>query len=126
MSISRIVDRDEAVRLSGNNNLYETDEWAIDDNGGTPLHLHRRLSPAVTRRLTFIMASGAEQGLVFDKDDAGNETDNLYVQATRGVRRLTRASAELLDRIIVLTDAMPNDGTLLSVLPEMIDPVPVR
>ena len=119
MRVSRIVARDEAVGITGSDDLYDATEWVIDDAGGSPLHLHRRLAPTVTRRITCIMASGAEQSLFF-VDQA-----NLDVQATRGVRRLTPASAALLDRIITVTDAMPNDGKLLTVTPKMIDHAPV-
>jgi hypothetical protein len=115
MGVSRIVSRDEAVRITESDNLYDASEWVIDDMGGTPLHLHRRLAPSLTHRIECIMASGAIQGLFFD------DPDNLNVQATRGVRRLTPASAELLDRIIAVTDAMPNDGELLTVTPAMLE-----
>jgi hypothetical protein len=115
MCVSQIVSRDEAVDITGNDNLYDASEWVIDDDGGTPLHLHRRLAPEVTRRITCIMASGATQGLCFV------DANNLDVQATRGVRRLTQESAELLERIIAVTDAMPNEGELLTVTQEMLD-----
>ncbi len=116
MCVSRIVSRAEAVRIRGTDQLYPADEWLIDDTpeGGTPLHLLRRLAPDVTREIVCIMADGDERGLFFMDDD------NLDVQATRGVRELTAASAELLDRIIAITDAMPRDGQLLTVTSAML------
>ncbi len=116
MTVSRIVSRDQACRVLRNDQLYGAREWLIDDTpeGGTRLHLQRRLAPEVSRQIVCIMAGGGERGLFF-VDDA-----NLDVQATRGVRELTRGSAALLDRIIALTDAMPDTGDILTVTPEML------
>lgn len=119
MTVSRIVSRDEAVRIRGTDQLYPADEWLIDDTaeGGTLLHLRRRLAPAVTRQIRCIMASGEERGLCFVSDA------HLDKQATRGVRELTIESAELLDRIIAVTDAMPRTGELVTVTDEMLGAV---
>lgn len=117
MRVSQIVSREEAVRITGSDRLYPAAEWVIDDEGGTPLHLHRRLAPAVTRRLRCIMANGDLRGLCFVDDD------NLDVQATRGVRELTESTAKFLDQIISLTDAMQNNGEVLTVTPEMLQSV---
>ncbi|MGL4553489.1 MAG: hypothetical protein ACRC33_20170 [Gemmataceae bacterium] len=80
MTVSRIVSREEAVRIRGTDQLYPSDEWLIDDTptGGTPLHLRRRLAPAVTRRIRCIMSDGEERGLFFVSET------HLDVQATRG------------------------------------------
>jgi hypothetical protein len=119
MCVSRIVSRDEAVQIRGTDQLYPADEWLIDDTpeGGTPLHLNRRLAPEVTRQIVCIMADGDERGLFFVDDE------HLDVQATRGVRELTADSAELLDRIIALTDAMTRTGRLLTVTDPMLSGV---
>jgi hypothetical protein len=114
MRVSRIVSRAEAVRITGSDRLYDASEWVIDDEGGTPLHLRRRLAPEATRQILCIMASGEERGLFFVDDD------NLDVQATRGVRELTAGSARLFDRVIAVTDAMPRDGRLLTVTSAML------
>lgn len=116
MTVSRIVSRDEAVLIRGTDMLYPADEWLIDDTaeGGTLLHLNRRLAPEVTRQIVCIMADGDERGLFFVDDD------NLDVQATRGVRELTAESTDLLDRIIAITDAMPRTGRLLTVTEAML------
>jgi HNH endonuclease len=122
MTVSRIVSRDEAVRIRGSDRLFPADEWLIDDTpaGGTPLHLHRRLDPAVTRQVRCIMADGEVRGLFFVSDT------HLDVQATRGVRELVAESAELLDRIISITDAMPRTEELVTVSEAMIrDGVPM-
>ncbi len=116
MTVSRIVSREEAVRIRGNDRLYPADEWLIDDTleGGTSLHLRRRLAPKVAQQIRCILASGEERGLFFVSDT------HLDVQATRGVRELTAESAEFLDRIITLTDAMPPDEKLVTVTDEML------
>jgi hypothetical protein len=118
MPVRRIVSRPEAVRIFGTDNLYEADEWVIDEErSGTPLHLHRRLAPEVTRQIRCIMADGSERGLCFV------DQDNLDGQATRGIRRLAPESAELFDRIIAVTDAMPRTGRLITVTEAMLHAV---
>jgi hypothetical protein len=118
MPVKRIVSRDEAIRIFGTDNLYDNDEWVVDeDKSGTPLHLHRRLAPAVTKQIVCIMADGSERGLCFVDES------NLDNQATRGVRQLTPESAELLDRIIAVTDAMPRSGRLITVTESMLSAV---
>lgn len=117
MTVKRIVSRPEAVKLWNNDNLYDAREWAVDpEQSGSKLHLHRRLSPALTRQLRFLSAS-SPKGLCFFSD---NELDN---QATRGVRRLSPESAELLDRIIAFTDRIPNDGKTITVTDELLQEV---
>gem|GEM_PF-5240879 len=122
MCISRLVSRAEAIRESRNPQLYDgADEWVLDETplGGTPLHLHRRLDPSLTRRIRRILASDVERGLCF-KPNTPTAT-SLDPQATRNVPCLTDASAQLLDRIIELTDAMKRTGKLITVTEEMIN-----
>jgi hypothetical protein len=116
MCVSRIVSRDEAVQITGSDRLYDANEWVIDDTpeGGTPLHLYRRLAPAVTRRIV-CLRSGGEQGLCFLEDGV-----TLDGQATRGVVELARRSAQFLDRIIALTDDQPQTDELLIVTEGML------
>ncbi len=114
MTVGRIVTRPEAARLWDNDNLYDADEWAVDpEQSGTLLDLHRRLDPALTKRLRFETKSGPK-GLCFISDA---ELDN---QATRGVRELTPESAALLDRIIAVTDRLPKSGQTVTITGEVI------
>ena len=69
MTVNRIVSRNEAVQILGNGNLYDADEWIIDDvESGTPLNVHRRLASAVTRRLRFVVPRSEPRGLFFKSD----------------------------------------------------------
>jgi hypothetical protein len=116
MVVGRIVDRTEAVRISGNENLYDAAEWVInEERSGSPLNLHRRLAPELTRQITCIVADGSERGLFFSTET------HLDSQTTRGIRRLTPESAQLLDRIVGLTDAMPRADELVTVNSEMLN-----
>jgi hypothetical protein len=55
MIVDRIVSQREAVRITGNEGLYPAREWAIGrPQSGTPLNLHRALSPEIVRRICFI------------------------------------------------------------------------
>jgi len=114
MAVKRIVSRPEAVRLFDNDNLYEAREWVVDpEQTGTLLHLHRRLSPALTKQLRFESKAGPRPPCFI----SDSELDN---QATRGVRELTAESAALLDRIIEATDRLPRSGKLLTVTEQML------
>ena len=114
MTVKQITSRDEAVRLLGSDNLYDAPEWVVDpERAGTPLHLHRRLSPQLTKRLRFESKTGPKEPC-FVSD---TELDN---QATRGVRELTAASAALLDRIIDCTDQLPRSAEMLTVTDEFL------
>ncbi|MFI5380714.1 MAG: hypothetical protein ACHRHE_15555 [Tepidisphaerales bacterium] len=114
MIVKRIMSRSEVVRLWNNDNLFDAAEWIIDpDESGTLLHLHRRLSPALTKQLRFLSASGPKAPF-FVSD---TELDN---QATRGVRELTAESAALLDRIIAVTDRLPRSEHILTVTDELL------
>jgi hypothetical protein len=120
MVVKRIVSRPEAVRLWDNHNLYNAKEWVVDPGEtGTPLHLHRCLSPALTKQLRFETKSGPQQ-LFFISD---TELDN---QTTRGIRELTSDSATLLDRIIAATDQLPRSDQILTVTHEMIQNSPLH
>jgi hypothetical protein len=114
MIVKDIVPRHVAVRLWGSDNLYDADEWIVDpDEQGTPLHLHRRLAPALTKRLRFESKAGPKEPFFI----SDTELDN---QATRGVRELTRESAALLDRVIEVTDRLPRSRRDVTVTDEML------
>lgn len=116
MTIKRIVSRRDAVRIRGTNRLYDAAEWIIDDNQeGTPLNLHRRLAPSLSRELRLLSPSGEEKVLFFTSET------QLDGQATRGVRELSVSSAALLDRIIDLTDALPRTDEMLTVTDDLLD-----
>jgi len=109
MTIDSILGHEAAVEFFDNENIYDAEEHLIGIEGtGTPLHLYRRLAPALTKQLLFKTKKGP-RGAFFVTED---ELDN---QATRGVRELMPESAVLLDRIIELTDAWPQSRKLLTV-----------
>lgn len=109
MAVKQIVSRQEAVTLLNTDNLYDAREWIVDpEESGTLLHLHRRLSPALTRQLRFVSGSNRKEPC-FVSD---TELDN---QATRGVREIALESATLLDRIIEITDRLPKDHEVITV-----------
>ncbi|MGA2031335.1 MAG: HNH endonuclease [Thermoguttaceae bacterium] len=115
MTIKRIVSRDEAVRIWGNERLYPAEEWIIDpEESGTPLNLHRRLAPAVTRRLRFVSSRSGPRGLFFKSET------HLDPQATRGIHELTAESSVLLDRIIEITDRFPRSEAPITVTEELL------
>lgn len=110
MTVGDIVSRDEAVRLRGNESLYDASEWVIAVEGsGTNLDLHRELAPEVARELQFVSATTKPKGLFFVSPT------QLDVQATRGVRELTLESARLLDRTLEITDSMPRPSAMRQV-----------
>ena len=113
--VRRIMSRIEAVKLYKNDELMDAQEW-IDGmkHSGTPLHLQRRLSSKLTKRLRFVTKSGSAKQPFFV---TGTRLDN---QATRGVRELTADSAALLDRIIDQTDQLPRTGKLVTVTESML------
>jgi hypothetical protein len=113
MTVSRIVSREEAAVFAGRTDLYEATEWVLDDSrSGTPLHLHRQLDGAVTRKLRFHLstARNSPKELAFLEG-----TNDLDPQATRGIRELTEWSAALLDDILAITDAFPRSKRMLTV-----------
>lgn len=113
MVVQHIVSREAACQMLGRDSLFETNQWAINMHGGSPLHLHRRLSPKLSKKLIFLRAGG-ERGLTF-RD--GSKLDN---QATRGLSQLTRESARLLDSIIDVTDSMPQTVDMMTVTDELL------
>jgi 5-methylcytosine-specific restriction endonuclease McrA len=116
MTVRGIISRSEAVRRFKTRNFYPGKECIVGGKTGTKLNFHRRLSPKVTRQLRFISPERGEIGLFFDP----NSTARLYVQATRGVRQLTPKSADLLDRIIEITDGLPRSSNVITVTEESI------
>jgi len=114
MTVKQIISRPEAVRLWNDDSLYDAGEWAVDpEQGGTLIDLHRRLHPALTKRLRFESKDGPKEPCFI----SDTELDN---QATRGVRELTPESAALLDRIIAVTDRLPNPDQVMTVTEELI------
>jgi predicted HNH restriction endonuclease len=114
MSVDRILTYREAVDFFGHANFYNAEEHVIGvDGSGTPLNLHRRLSPALSKQLRFESKTGPKEPF-FVSD---TELDN---QATRGVRELTPESAALLDRIIGVTDQLPRSDQLVTVTHELL------
>lgn len=85
MTVDRIVSRAAAVRILGNEDLYEdADEWALGSpSAGTPLVLDRLLDPNVTALLRFISPSGEV------KHPSLKGPGKLDNQATRSVREVT-------------------------------------
>jgi hypothetical protein len=115
MTVKRIVSRAEAVQIWDDDNLYDADEWIIDEEeSGTPLNLHRCLAPEVSRQLCFVSSRSEPKGLFFVSES------HLDVQATRGVRELTPESVALLDQIIEITDRIPRSGQLITVTEELL------
>jgi hypothetical protein len=115
MVVGQIVSHKEALRILRTENLYEADEVVIAEEGtGTPLHLHRRLTPALARQLRFVSPRSEPKALFFVS------TNRLDNQATRGVRELTPESAALLDKIIGVTDKLPRSDQLITVTEELL------
>ena len=48
-----IVSREVACQMLGRDSLFETAQGAINMRGGSPLRLHRRLSPKLSKKLIF-------------------------------------------------------------------------
>jgi predicted HNH restriction endonuclease len=117
MIADRIVSRGEAIRTLRNKNLWKlSNEHIIGKKaGGTPLNLHRRLAPEVSRQLRFVSPDANPKGLFFK---TSKHIDN---QATRGVRELTSESAALLDRVIELTDRLSRSGKLITVTEALLE-----
>jgi hypothetical protein len=115
MPVRQIASRSEAVRIEENPDLYDAEEWILDPTkqGGTPLRLHRRLAPALTKQLRFL----SRQGL---REPFFRTPTELDKQALRGTRELTPQSAALLDRIIDLTDPNSTPNELLTVTADML------
>jgi hypothetical protein len=108
LTVSRIVTRADAVRITGSRNLYDAKDWAINEDGTgcTPLNLRRRLAAEVTRKL--IHKTG--KGFFFKPG-----TQKLDGQATRGLQEIDERSSALLDQIIEITDRMPRRNQTLTV-----------
>lgn len=114
MVVKKIISREEAAQLWDSDSLYDATEWIVDpDREGTPLNLHRRLAPEVTRQLRFVSKDGAKGPFFVSESE-------LDKQAVRGVRELTPESAALLDRIIEITDRRPEYDRLLTVTEEVL------
>jgi hypothetical protein len=114
MRVKSIVNHKTAVKHFHHDNLFEAEEHLIADmEFSTPLHLYRRLAPALTKRLRFVSKSGP-QGLKF------TSATQLDGQTTRSVRELTLESAGLLDRIISITDRLPRSEEIITVTDKLL------
>lgn len=99
LTVGKIVSRAQAVRTLKDDGLYDASDWAIALKGsGSPLRLHRRLAPDVSRQLMFVSEGNEPRPIAF------TSRTKLDRQSTRGVRELTPESAALLERIIEFTD----------------------
>ena len=113
MTVGRIVSRDEAKRIRKRDDLLSVDEWLVGEEGsGTPLNLHRQLTPELTKQLQFVSKGANSKALRFVTDN------NLDGQTTRPVRELTIESAFLLDEIIDATDRLPRSSSTSTVTDE--------
>jgi hypothetical protein len=114
--VRKITSKNEAARILRTDDVFEADEHAIgEESDGTPLNLHRRLASAVSRRLKFVSPDSDPRLLRFVAD-----TDDLDGQTIRAIRELTAESAELLDRIIEITDRLPRSDQLITVTAELL------
>jgi hypothetical protein len=110
MTVERIVSRAEAMRVTRNSRLYEAREWILGaPKGGTPLSLHRRIAPELSKQIRFVSPSGEIKKPFFVSPT------KLDVQATRGVRQLTRESGNLLERVIKISDRLPRLGNVITI-----------
>ena len=124
MTVKQVLSKAEYAQLRNLDidSLFNAAEECIldpDEETGTLLHLHRRLSPALTKQLRFQTKTETKEPF-FD-----NETD-LNKQATRGIRELTPESAAFLDRIIEITDRWPKSDQLITVTEEQLLNGPVQ
>lgn len=109
-----LTNRDEAIKLIDNENLYEADEYLVSvEKSGTPLRLRRQLEPSVTKRLRFQLKAGPKAPFFVSETKLDN-------QATRGTRELTEESALLLDAIIDYTDRLPTSQSAIVVTEAML------
>lgn len=114
MVVGKIVSREEAVRLSDNEGLYDASEWLVArKDSGTPLRLRRRLSRELTKQLRFVTPKGPQE--LFYRTDT-----HLDTQTLRGVRQLTDEAAELLDRCIAASEARVNSKGVVLVTSRML------
>jgi hypothetical protein len=115
-TVSEITTRARAQRILRSKSLFRVGTWAIGRRaGGTPLDLHRELSPELVRRLRLQSKKG-ERPLHF------SSPDRLDNQATRNLGHLTRRSAELLEAVLSITDVLPKSDVLLTVDSRLLAP----
>ncbi len=117
ITVNNIMSREEAIRSTGEANLFDgAREWILGAKlGGTPLNLHRQISPELARELRFVTPkSGALKGLAF------RNTQDLDPQTTRGIRELTRESADLMEEIITLTGKVETPSEVFTVTGELL------
>ena len=111
MTVDAILLREAVMARLGSDDLHEDSKWwAVGaKEAGTPLDLHRALSPEVTRKLRFVAPSGPPKKPQFVSDT------HLDGQTTRGVRQLTQESAELLEQILTASDKRPRSLELRTI-----------
>ena len=114
MIVTEIVPRAELVRRRKDDRFYDAAEWAIAEPPGTKLDLHRALDPSLTTRPRFVSPESPPKPPCF------RSKGKLDGQTTRGVRQLTRESAELLDRIITITDRAPRSTSMRRLTEELL------
>ena len=113
MVVGQIVDRREAMAILKTKNVWEDDEHLIGAEGKCSLlNLNRQVPLTVTKNLLFKSKDGPV-GLKFVSKT------KLDTQTVRAIRELTKESAQLLDSIIAETDRFQNDGTSVTITPEM-------
>ncbi len=110
MTVDWVGTKAEALRRRRIRDIYDAEEHIYGDRSqGTPLNLHRRLHPALARRLRFLSANSDPKGLAFVSPT------HIDSQSIRRVRELTPDSASLLDRIIDITDRLPRSARVIIV-----------
>jgi hypothetical protein len=116
MIVSEIVSRQELIRRRKDDRFYDAAEWAVAEPAGSRLDLHRALDPDLTGQLRFISRESMPKPPCFRSEG------KLDGQTTRGVRELTQESAELLDRIITITDRAPLSTEMRQISEESLSP----
>lgn len=102
--VDHIATRDEAVELLDNEFLHDSDDWIISlRSKSTPFQSGRRLAPELTKRIRFLSPSSEVKEPFFVSPT------ELDVQATRGVRQLTSATAALFEDILAATDDLTEE-----------------
>lgn len=127
MTVRHVLSRSEYARLRGLSvGLFDNaaKECILDEETGTLLHLRRRLSPELTKRIRVQTSSGVEEPFFVepffvDEPDFVNEPDMHHFPAHL-IRELTPESAAILDRIIEITDQWPESDQLITVTEELL------
>jgi hypothetical protein len=89
------------VGPSDRKKVFQSGEM-ITGREGTRLDLHRGLMPDLAREIRYLDPKGVRKPLHFIPG-----TDQVYGQATRNLPEIDEASANILDRVIAITDSTP-------------------